>query len=70
MAERGAAIELNALTKRYGHTVGADRLDITVGAGEVFGFPGPDGAAKTTTLRCLVGLPRPTEGQAWWCSRR
>ena len=57
------AIELNALTKRYGKTIGVERLDITVNSGEVFGFLGPNGAGKTTTIRCLVGLLRPTSGR-------
>lgn len=57
------AIEIGALSKRYGRTVGIERLDITVRAGEVFGFLGPNGAGKTTTLRCLVGLLRPTDGR-------
>lgn len=57
------AIELNALTKRYGKTIGVERLDITVNRGEVFGFLGPNGAGKTTTIRCLVGLLRPTSGR-------
>lgn len=58
-----AVIELDALTKRYGSTVGVERLDISVGEGELFGFLGPNGAGKTTTLRCLVGLLRPTSGR-------
>ncbi|OKI12801.1 hypothetical protein A6A07_18325 [Streptomyces sp. CB03911] len=57
------AIEISSLTKRYGRTVGVERLDLTVAAGEVFGFLGPNGAGKTTTLRCLIGLLRPTEGR-------
>ncbi|MFI1256405.1 ABC transporter ATP-binding protein [Streptomyces netropsis] len=57
------AIEITSLTKRYGRTVGVEGLDITVGAGEVFGFLGPNGAGKTTTIRCLVGLLRPTAGR-------
>ncbi|MDJ0344748.1 ABC transporter ATP-binding protein [Streptomyces sp. H10-C2] len=58
-----AAIELTALTKRYGRTVGVDQLDITVQRGEVFGFLGPNGAGKTTAIRCLIGLLRPTSGR-------
>ncbi|WP_441248875.1 ABC transporter ATP-binding protein [Kitasatospora sp. McL0602] len=57
------AIEFDALTKRYGSTVGVEQLGITVRTGEVFGFLGPNGAGKTTSLRCLVGLLRPTEGR-------
>lgn len=56
-------IALRSVTKRYGRTVGVAELDLSVGAGEVFGFLGPNGAGKTTTLRCLVGLLRPTEGE-------
>ncbi|MER5642432.1 ABC transporter ATP-binding protein [Kitasatospora sp. NPDC002227] len=59
----GAVIELSGVTKRYGRTVGVDGLDVTVRAGEVFGFLGPNGAGKTTTIRCLVGLLSPTAGQ-------
>lgn len=50
------AVELSQLTKRYGPTVGVEDLDLTVEAGEVFGFLGPNGAGKTTTIRCIVGL--------------
>jgi ABC-2 type transport system ATP-binding protein len=55
-------IELTALAKRYGATVGIQQLDLRVEAGEVFGFLGPNGAGKTTTIRCLVGLLSPTAG--------
>jgi ABC-2 type transport system ATP-binding protein len=52
------------LTKRYGSLVAVDRLDLTVCAGEVYGFLGPNGAGKTTTLGMLAGLVRPTSGNA------
>ena len=42
-----------------------NQLDLTVQAGQVFGFLGPNGAGKTTTLRMLLGLVRPTAGGAW-----
>jgi ABC-2 type transport system ATP-binding protein len=57
-----AVIELTALTKRYGATVGIQGLDLRVEAGEVFGFLGPNGAGETTTIRCMVGLLSPTAG--------
>src|SRR5688500_12157338 len=58
-------IETRALTKRYGDAVVAvDGLDLRVRRGEVYGFLGPNGAGKTTTLRMLLGLVRPTSGQA------
>ncbi|MFG3223758.1 ABC transporter ATP-binding protein [Kitasatospora sp. NPDC048194] len=56
-------IEMAALTKRYGATVGIEDLAVTVAAGEVFGLLGPNGAGKTTTLRCLVGLLSPSSGR-------
>jgi ABC-type multidrug transport system ATPase subunit len=58
-------IETKALTKRYGETILAvDALDLRVRRGEVYGFLGPNGAGKTTTLRMLLGLVRPTAGDA------
>ena len=57
-------IEARSLTKRYGSTVAVDDLSFTVPAGAVTGFLGPNGAGKTTTLRMLLGLVRPTSGDA------
>jgi ABC-2 type transport system ATP-binding protein len=59
------AIRTAGLTKRYGPVCALDALDLTVPAGEVFGFLGPNGAGKSTTIRLLLGLARPTSGQAW-----
>ncbi|MFD9891036.1 ABC transporter ATP-binding protein [Amycolatopsis sp. NPDC059027] len=55
-------VETHGLTKRYGAATAVDGLDISVRAGEVYGFLGPNGAGKTTTLRMLLGLIRPTAG--------
>ena len=52
------------LTKRYGTLTAVEDLDLEVGAGELFGFLGPNGAGKTTTIKMLVGLLRPTSGNA------
>jgi len=52
------------LTKRYGSLTAVEDLDLEVGAGELFGFLGPNGAGKTTTIKMLVGLLRPTSGNA------
>jgi ABC-type multidrug transport system ATPase subunit len=58
-------IETHGLTKRYGDTIVAvDALELRVRRGEVYGFLGPNGAGKTTTLRMLLGLVRPTSGEA------
>lgn len=59
-----AVVRTHALTKRYGERLAVDALDLRVQAGEVYGFLGPNGAGKTTTLRMLVGLIRPTSGEA------
>jgi ABC-2 type transport system ATP-binding protein len=60
-----AVIECRELTKRYRGTTALAGLDLTVEAGQVFGFLGPNGAGKTTTLRILLGLVTATSGQAW-----
>jgi ABC-2 type transport system ATP-binding protein len=57
-------VEVRALTKRYGSTVAVDGLSFAVGRGRITGFLGPNGAGKSTTLRALLGLVRPTAGDA------
>jgi len=57
-------VETRGLTKRYGRITAVETLDLTVRRGEVYGFLGPNGAGKTTTLRMLLGLIRPTSGDA------
>jgi ABC-2 type transport system ATP-binding protein len=58
-------IRCEGLSKRYGSTVAVDGLDLVVEAGQVFGFLGPNGSGKTTTIRMLLGLIAPTAGRAW-----
>src|SRR3954447_12007309 len=55
-------IEIRGLLKRYGEIVAVDQVDLTVEAGDVFGYLGPTGAGKTTSLRMMLGLIRPTGG--------
>jgi ABC-2 type transport system ATP-binding protein len=50
------AITFDRVTKRYGRTDAVRELSLTVGAGEMFGLIGPDGAGKTTTIRLMCGL--------------
>lgn len=57
-------IETFELTKRYGEKTAVDRLSLRVEPGEVMGFLGPNGSGKTTTIRLLMGLLRPTAGRA------
>jgi ABC-2 type transport system ATP-binding protein len=60
----GAAIEVQGLSKRHGRTVAVDGLSFSVQPGRVTGFVGPNGAGKSTTMRLILGLDRPSEGQA------
>ena len=63
----GAVIEIEGLRKEYrgrrGRTVAVGGLDLSVPEGGVFGFLGPNGSGKTTTIRCLLGLIRPSAGR-------
>jgi ABC-2 type transport system ATP-binding protein len=58
------AVEARGLVKRYGHVTAVDDVDLTVRAGDVYGYLGPNGAGKTTSLRMLLGLIRPDAGSA------
>jgi ABC-2 type transport system ATP-binding protein len=59
-----AAIVLENLCKKYGNQVVVNHLSFTVEKGEIFGFLGPNGSGKTTTIKMLCGLVLPTEGTA------
>jgi ABC-2 type transport system ATP-binding protein len=58
------AIEVRDLTRRFGAFVAVDRLSFDVRQGEIFGFLGANGAGKSTTIRMLCGLLRPSSGTA------
>jgi ABC-2 type transport system ATP-binding protein len=57
------AIDVHGLTKRFGRKVAVDHVDIAVPEGQVWGFLGPNGSGKTTTIRMLCGLLKPDEGE-------
>ena len=59
------AIKCENLTKRYGSVTALDALNLEVAEHSIFGFLGPNGAGKTTTVKLLMGMSRPTAGQAW-----
>jgi ABC-2 type transport system ATP-binding protein len=59
-----SAVEAIQLTRTFGAKVAVDHLDLAVAEGEFYGFLGPNGAGKSTTIKMLVGLLRPTAGQA------
>ena len=61
-ADRPHAVEVEALTRRFGSFVAVDRLSFTIHPGEVFGFLGPNGSGKSTTIRMLTGILPPSGG--------
>jgi len=63
-ASTGLAIRAEGLSKRYGDTLALEQLDLAVAPGEVYGYLGPNGSGKTTTIRLLLGLHRPSAGRA------
>lgn len=58
-----AAIVTDKLTRRFGALTAVDAIDLTVAAGQFFGFLGPNGAGKSTTIKMLTGLLAPTSGR-------
>lgn len=60
-------IRTRRLTKRFGNITAVDGLDLEVMGGEIYGFLGPNGSGKTTTIRMLTGLLDPSEGEAFVC---
>lgn len=63
-ARPAPAVDVRGLTRRFGERVAVDGLSFAVAPGELFGLVGPDGAGKTTTLRMLAGVLRPSAGDA------
>lgn len=59
-----AVITVTNLTKKFGNFLAVDHISFSVHAGEVVGYLGPNGSGKTTTIRMLLGLLTPTDGQA------
>jgi ABC-2 type transport system ATP-binding protein len=59
-----SAIRARGLGRRFGSVAAVSDLDLDVPAGSIYGFLGPNGAGKTTTIRLLLGLLRPTMGEA------
>jgi len=57
-------IEVNSLTKRYGNVIAIDSISFHVNRGEIFGFLGPNGSGKTTTVEILECLRKPDSGEA------
>ena len=64
MNERAPAVSFERLTRKFAEVTAVDGLTLAVRSGELFGIVGPDGAGKTTTLRMLAGVLRPSSGDA------
>ncbi len=62
--QKGKAVEVSGITKRYGSLTAVDNVSFYVLEGEIFGFLGPNGAGKTTLIRMLTTLLKPTDGNA------
>ena len=58
-----AAIQIEGLVKRFGDVEAVREVSLSVAEGEAFGYLGPNGSGKTTTIRCLLGLVTPTGGR-------
>jgi len=63
MNENKIAVTARGLTKKFGDFTAVDKIDFEVHQGEIFGFLGPNGSGKTTTIRMMLGLLRPTQGE-------
>jgi ABC-2 type transport system ATP-binding protein len=62
-------IETRQLTKRYGDLIAVNHIDLKLEEGDVFGFIGPNGSGKTTTMRMLATLLQPDYGEAYVCGK-
>ncbi len=64
MSENDVTIKVHGLTKLFGDFPAVNGIDFEVYRGEIFGFLGPNGSGKTTTIRMMLGLLQPTSGEA------
>jgi ABC-2 type transport system ATP-binding protein len=62
-------IETRQLTKRYGSLIAANEISLSLAPGDVFGFIGPNGSGKTTTMRMIATLLQPDYGEAYVCGQ-
>lgn len=65
-AADGQSLEIDGLVRRFGDRVALDGLSFAVAPGRIFGFLGPNGSGKTTTMRIVLGIDRADEGIVRW----
>ncbi len=65
MNDEEFAIKTSNLTKVFGDNIAVNQLNLEIKKGELFGIVGPDGAGKTTTMRLLTAIMKPSSGEAW-----
>ena len=68
-AEGIEVITTRKLTKQYGDLIAVNNIDLDLAEGDVFGFIGPNGSGKTTTMRMIATLLNPTHGEAYVCGK-
>jgi ABC-2 type transport system ATP-binding protein len=66
----GSAVETHELCKRYGAITAVEDLTINIAPGEIYGFLGLNGAGKSTTIRMLLGMAKPSSGEAYLLGHR
>ncbi len=64
------AVELRAIHKTYDQFVAVDHLSLNIGRGSVYGLLGPNGAGKTSSIRMMIGINIPDEGEVWLFGER
>src|SRR6056300_1225968 len=64
MKQHEKVIQVDKLTKKFGDFTAVDAISFDVSKGEIFGFLGANGAGKTTAMKILVGISKPTSGNA------
>lgn len=69
IAESSSVIETIKLTKRYGNLIAANEINLSLNDGDVFGFIGPNGSGKTTTMRMIATLLNPDYGECYVCGQ-
>jgi ABC-2 type transport system ATP-binding protein len=62
-------LQLTNLTKRYNRLIAVEGVDLTIEPGEIYGYLGPNGSGKTTTVKMLTGLLEPTGGHIFYAGR-